>query len=63
MEAKPKVTLVGEDGNIFNLLGLASRALRNAGQQDKVKEMQNKVMNSGSYTEALRVIMEYCEVE
>lgn len=36
---KPKVKLVGQDGNIFNILGIASRALKKAGYTDEAKEM------------------------
>ena len=59
---KPVVKLVGEDGNIFNLLGIASRGLKNAGQGDKASEMFKRVTSSGSYTEALSIIMDYVEV-
>lgn len=61
--SKPKVKLVGANGNIFNLLGIASRSLRAANQKDKATEMSNRVMSSGSYEEALSIIMEYVEVE
>jgi len=60
---KPTCKLIGADGNIFNLVGLASRSLRNAVQADKATEMQNKVFASKSYDEALCIIMEYVEVE
>ena len=60
---KPKCKLIGQDGNIFNLIGIASRSLRLAGLEDKAKEMSQKVMQSQSYTEALSIIMEYVEVE
>ena len=59
---KPKVKLVGEDGNVFNLIGICSRALKNAGQGDKAKEMSNKIFNCKSYSEALAIMMDYCEV-
>lgn len=35
---KSKVKLVGQDGNIFNILGIASRALKEAGYADEAKE-------------------------
>lgn len=60
---KPKCKLIGEDGNIFNLIGIAARALRRAGLSAKADEMSNKVMHSGSYSEALSIIMEYVEAE
>ncbi len=60
---KPRCKLIGEDGNIFNLIGIAARTLRKAGLADKATEMSEKVMQSKSYEEALSVIMEYVEVE
>ena len=60
---KPRCKLIGEDGNIFNLVGVAARSLRRAGLADKATEMSQKVMQSQSYTEALSIIMEYVEAE
>lgn len=60
---KPRCKLIGQDGNIFNLIGIASRSLRHAGLADKAKEMAEKVTHCGSYTEALSIIMDYVEVE
>lgn len=60
---KPKCKLIGEDGNIFNLMGIAARTLKTEGLEDKAKEMIGKVTESKSYDEALRIIMEYVEVE
>ncbi len=62
-DVKPVCKLVGSDGNIFNLLGIASRTLERAGQYDNAKEMSNRVFNSGSYYEALGIILEYVDDE
>lgn len=59
---KPEIQLSGQDGNIFNLIGIASKALRRAGQPDQAKEMTTKIFSSRSYDEAIQIIMEYCEV-
>lgn len=60
---KPEVQLSGQDGNIFNLLGLASRALKRNGQRDKVEEMTKKIMSGEvDYDGAIQVIMEYVDV-
>jgi len=59
---KPVVKLIGEDGNIFNLLGIAASGLKDVEQGDKVSEMFKRVTSSGSYTEALSIIMDYVEV-
>lgn len=59
--SKPTIDYTNLDGNIFSVAAAASRALRHAGQSDKVTEMQDRITSSGSYTEALAVIMEYVD--
>lgn len=62
---KPSCPLVGQNGNIFNLIGLASRTLRQNGMAAKAEEMQNRIMGGDchSYEEALGIISEYVETE
>lgn len=60
---KPKCKLIGMDGNIFCLLGRVSQTLKENGQTEKAKEVSERVMASGSYNEALQIIMEYVDVE
>jgi hypothetical protein len=60
---KPICKLTGEDGNIFNLLAVASKSLREANQASEGKEMIAKVSSADSYNEALKIIDEYVEVE
>ena len=62
MNKKPKCPLIGSDGNIFNLLGMASRTLRENGMSEQAKEMQSRVTASGSYSEALDILDEYVEI-
>jgi hypothetical protein len=59
---KPEAKLFGEDGNIFNLMGIASRALKEAGQDDQATEMVEKIFSAKSYIEALAIMMDYVEV-
>lgn len=59
---KPKCPLIGEDGNIFNLMGIASRTLKRNGMQEEAKEMCDKITKSGSYDQALAIISDYVEV-
>ena len=59
---KPKCKLVGENGNIFNLIAIASRVLRQNDMREQASEMQNRIYASGSYNEALSIICEYVEV-
>lgn len=60
---KPKCKLVGENGNIFNLIGIASRTLKDAGLEEQAAEMTERIFKSESYDKALQIIMEYVEVE
>ena len=61
-KAKPDCALIGEDGNIFNLMGIASRTLKETGMANEAKEMCERVRSSGSYYEALGVIGEYVNI-
>ena len=60
---RPKMQLIGQDGNIFAIMGRASRLLKNSGQREKAKEMCDRVTASKSYAEALGIISEYVETE
>ncbi len=60
---KPKMELLGHDGNIFSILGDASRLLRRAGMADRSKEMMDRVTSCGDYYQALNIISEYVETE
>lgn len=62
MNKKPKAKLIGENGNIFNLISIAAKALNNAGMSNFAKEMYDRCMSSKSYIEAIGVIQEYVEV-
>jgi hypothetical protein len=59
---KPTCKLVGANGNVFNIIGLVSKALKDDGQTDKAKEFQEKAMQSGSYEEVLNLTHDYVEV-
>ncbi len=59
---KPKCALIGQDGNIFNLMGIAYGTLKRNGMQEEAKEMCDKITKSGSYDEALSIISDYVEV-
>ena len=59
---KPSVKLTGEDGNVFNLLGICTKALKRAGSDDKSKELRSRVFAAKSYDEALAIMGEYCEL-
>ena len=59
---KPKCALIGQDGNIFNLVGIASKTLKRNGMYEESKQMSDRVFNSKSYEDALCIIDEYVEI-
>ena len=66
--SKPKAKLIGQDGNVFNLLGICKKAMRNYARENKdynANEQFDKMFSEvqeGDYDNALRVMMKYCEV-
>ena len=61
--SRPKLKLLGHDGNIFSILGDAARLLRRAGMSEQANEMEDRVYKSGNYYKALGIISEYVETE
>ena len=61
-QKKPDCKLIGEDGNIFNLMGIASRTLRQNGMAEQAVEMRDRICASGSYGEALCIIGDYVNI-
>lgn len=61
-QKKPYCKLIGEDGNIFNLIGIASRALRQNGMAEEAIEMRDRIRVSDSYDKALCIIGEYVNI-
>jgi hypothetical protein len=60
---RPKCQLIGENGNVFAIIGLVSRTLKKAGQPEQAKEFTSKAFASGSYDEVLNLCQYYVEVE
>ena len=62
-DPRPRLQLVGQDGNAFMILGLALRAARRAGwSQEQIEEYKQKA-TSGNYDNLLGVTMEYFDVQ
>lgn len=60
---KPKCALIGQDGNIFNLMGIASQTLKRNRMSEAATEMCNRITSTAkSYDEALCIIGEYVEI-
>lgn len=61
---KPDCELIGQDGNIFALIGIASRTLRRNGMAEQAREMQDRITGGDcpSYDTALGIIGEYVNI-
>jgi hypothetical protein len=55
----PDCPLIGADSNVFSLMGLTSRTLKEHGMRDQANEMRERVTSSGSFDEALAIMAEY----
>ena len=62
LSRKPECKLIGEDGNIFNLLAITRRTLLKNDMYSESIEVVRRVTSSKSYDEALRIIGEYVEI-
>lgn len=61
-QIKPNCPLIGQNGNIYNLVGIAAKTLKRNGLSAEASEMTEKVFGSGSYDEALGIIGEYVNI-
>ncbi len=62
MQTGIHVKLIGEDGNVFNLLGICQRELRRNGMSNKINEFV-KEATAGDYYHALAVMSEWFIIE
>lgn len=60
---KPKMELMGHDGNIFSIMGRASFLLQMAGMNAENKEMVDRITSCKDYDKALNIISEYVDTE
>ena len=60
---KPLCPLIGQNGNIFNLVGIAAATLRENGMEAEAKEVTERIMGGEcrSYEEALAILTEYVQ--
>lgn len=61
-QQKPDCPLIGQNGNIFNLAGIAAITLKDHGMGEQAEEMRSRIYASGSYSEALNIIGEYVNI-
>lgn len=60
---KPKCYLIGENGNIFNIMGIAGRTLKENSLKEEATEMKNRILESRNYNQALNIISEYVDID
>ena len=59
---KPRCKLVGENGNVFNLMAIASRTLKRHRLANQAEEMVRRIQQEAkSYDEGLVIIQEYVD--
>lgn len=59
---KPKVKLVGRDGNAWNIMGLVSQSLKKAKVPKEIIDQYMKESMASDYDHLLRVAMYYADV-
>lgn len=62
---KPECKLTDQNGNIFNLIAIAKRTLKENDMEQEAKELVSRIIEKGeaqSYSHALSIIMEYVDV-
>lgn len=62
VQQKPDCPLIGQNGNIFNLAGIASLTLKEHGMEEQAEEMKERIYSSRSYSEALNIIGDYVNI-
>lgn len=56
---KVDAKIIGADSNVFNLLAICQKALKDNGYNEEAKELYERVTNSESYNIALSIMQEY----
>lgn len=57
-----QVKVIGEDSNIFNLLGLVTKELKRNGYRDLAKELPPQIFDCKSYDKAIAILDKYVEL-
>jgi len=60
---KPRVRLVGEDGNAFAILGACHRAAKKSGWTEDEWKAVHDEMTAGDYNHLLQTAMKHFDVE
>ena len=64
---KPTCKLIGQNGNVFNLIAITRKTLKNHGLQQEIDRFDQRFYeikeNNGSYDDVLNLITEFVTVE
>ena len=60
---KPKWKLIGEDGNVFAVIGKVAKTLKQNDMAEKAIGFKQKAYNSKSYNDVLILVNKYVDVE
>lgn len=60
---KPSCKLLGENGNVFNIMMLVSQCLKKAGRPEQAEKFEKAAVECESYEHVLRLVTEYVEVK
>ncbi len=60
---KPKVKMIGQDGNAFSIMGNIQRALKRSGADKEYIDKYIREATSGDYNHLLTVSMKYVNIE
>jgi predicted transcriptional regulator len=61
LPVRPRLKLVGTDGNVFAVIGRVKAKLVEVGQPDAAKEFVERAFKSRSYDEVLQLCFSYVE--
>jgi len=56
---KVDAKIIGANGNIFSLIAISQKALKQNGYYNEADELFKRVTNSKSYDDGLNIILEY----
>ena len=59
---KPECDLIGQDGNVFNLIGAVRKTLTRAGLKEQAQEMQRLAFKCKDYDSVLDLFSDYVEI-
>lgn len=59
---KPDCPLIGQNGNIFNLMAIASKTLKENDMAEQAEEMCDRIRSCGSFDKALCIFGDYVNI-